>query len=294
MQLGVLPVGNASSIISWKSSQALAPANNARRVYQNLFGSLGGEIAEQEAIQLRQQSILDQWTREISRLNSDLSSVHRQVLDQHLTQIEEVEKRLNESGSLACSNTLNITNGDSFYTQNDNFPTIGKQMMDMIVLALSCGQYQAASLVWSQAQSKIVHRGILGASATNHHSYTHNSNLEKAWGEISKIDKWYAEQFSYLLDNLANTMDSQGGRLIDSTLLFWTSETGSARSHNPVDLAATLAGNYKGRFRTGYAYDHNDGPLNDVFSSIATGLDIPTDKFGKQSFATGRYNAILT
>lgn len=294
LQLGVLPVGNNKSIISWgKTGQRLAPAGNARRVYESLFGSLVGEVAEQEAIRLRQQSILDQWTREISQLNADLSSVHRQVLDQHLTQIEEVEKRLNESEALTCSSSLNITNADDFYTQNDNFPEIGKQMMDMIVLAFSCGQHQAASLAWSYSGSNVVPRWALGARASSHHSITHAANADEAWENISKIEIWYAEQFAYLVNKLSQTMDSQGERLLDSTILYWTSEVGSARSHEGKDVVATIAGNYKNRLRTGYLLDNNNNPLNNVLASIATALDVPTDKFGEQDFATGRYNDML-
>lgn len=294
LQLGVLPSGGNDSILSWAGDRnPLTPERNARRVYDTVFQSLSGSAQEQAAIRFRDQSILDQWTKELQQLKADLGSVHREVFDQHLTHIEEIEKRLNEnlteSGSASCAASLNITNDDNFYTQNDSYPEIGKQMMDIIALAFACGQHQTATLAWSDAGSFVVPRWVLGANARNHHTITHAADVDQAWDDLSKIEIWYNEQFSYLIDKLAQTLDLQGGRLLDSTILYWTSETGSARSHSGAALSAVFAGNYKNRLRNGVLLDHDRQPLNDILSTIATVLDVPTNKFGNTDFSTGQH-----
>ena len=294
LQLGVLPSGGNDSIISWAgANKPLAPERNARRIYDTIFQSLSGSTEEQDAIRFREQSILDHWVKELQQLQADLGSVHREVFEQHLTNIEEIERRLNENiegNGSACGATLDITNNDNFYTQNDSYPEIGRQMMDIIALAFSCGQYRTASLAWSDAGSFIVPRWVLGASARAHHTITHAADAAQAWEDISKIDVWYNEQFAYLVDKLAQTLDQQGGRLLDSTILYWASETNHARSHSGAGLEIVLAGNYKNKLRNGILVDHNNRPLNDILSTVANVLDVPTGRFGNTDFSTGQQN----
>ena len=76
-----------------------------------------------------------------------------------------------------------------------------------------------------------------------HHSLSHIDDGNAAGiAQFVQAERWYAEQFSYLLDSLKATPDPEGGTLFDSTLVVWCKELGDGRLHDCKSVPWVLAG----------------------------------------------------
>ena len=77
-----------------------------------------------------------------------------------------------------------------------------------------------------------------------HHSLTHKEDQQD---NVAKIDKFYAQQFSYILDELKKSKDHQGKSLFASTTSVMGSGLGYGFDHRYDRLAVVVAGkNIKG------------------------------------------------
>ncbi len=293
LRLGVVPTPSHEGVMSYAGpQQPLFPERSAARVFSTLFQGAAGSPADVERIRLRRQSVLDRWTGELNALRTKLDGERRTTLDAQLAQIRAVETQL--ASPRTCS-TAPFTNPDRFYSSATNFPAIGKQMIDLTVSALACDLTRVVSLLWSGSGS---HQRHPWATAVNqdHHAFTHAADAVAADREVAKVYQWYTEQFAYLLAKL-DAIPEDGGTMLDNTVVLWTSELGSHRSHSGFDMRVVVAGNANAYFKTGSYYPFpglrtDQQPLNNLLAELATGVGVPTEKFGDPTFATGQLPAI--
>ncbi len=281
-------IGNAKSFVSWKgANRPINPSRNPRLLFDATFKNLSnnGNSAEMNAIRERGNSLLDVWTEEIAALKSSLSADHRSALDAHLTQLNELEKNINRTIDDGCKKPSTI-NSDQFYRDTaNNYPVIGRHFIDIIASAFSCGLHRTATIAWNSAGGNIRHKWISGINE-GHHSISHAADRVASRLQLAKIDQWYTEQFAYLLKKLTE-LNTGESKLLDSTLIYWGTETGDVRSHSGGGMRLLLAGNYNNYFKNGVYLGKQGLPVNNLLAEIATGLGVPTEKFGNPEFATG-------
>jgi hypothetical protein len=99
-------------------------------------------------------------------------------------------------------------------------------------------------------------------------------------------------------DELATSKEVDGSRLLDHTLLVFTSQIGYC-DHSLERLPWFTIGNVDGYFRTGRlitfgrttdpkaTWRTNGRPHNDLFLTVAQAMGIPADKFGEPTVCTG-------
>ena len=92
--------------LSWSSPTTPLPSEaQPRIVFETLFGD-GGTPQQRAAAMARRASLLDAVTSEIKRLKTRLGSGDRNKVDQYLTSIREVERRIAQAESNAKDNPL--------------------------------------------------------------------------------------------------------------------------------------------------------------------------------------------
>src|SRR5690606_23595814 len=118
-------------------------------------------------------SILDFVDKKYVGLSAKLGAADRAKLDQHLTQIRDLERRImvdapttptaacvaptrvdtsgyNPTSGLNSSDTGSIRDIET----DAKIPEVGRFMMDMMVMALACDRTGVASLQWSDTEAK--------------------------------------------------------------------------------------------------------------------------------------------
>ncbi|MFT4623314.1 MAG: hypothetical protein ACI8PZ_001970 [Myxococcota bacterium] len=216
----------------------LPPDDDPTSVYDRLFGDvlLGDEAAA--TLRDRRARVLDITRGQLNDLHARLGAVEQSKLDAHLGALADMERALDI--------VLTCEPGDrpdaGWMYDNDRFPDIGAAQRTLAVQALACGVTNVVSLQWAHTVSPVVF-SWLGLS-DGHHTLSHADPTNAAGvADYVLAERWFAEQFRALLDDLASLPDPEGGgSLLDTTLVVWAQEMGDGRLHVCTDVPWVLAG----------------------------------------------------
>lgn len=268
--------------------QYVPPDDSPKSVFSRLFGDVAAPGAVDHTL-ARRKSVIDLVKAEIGDLRARVGAEEKAKLDQHLDAIRKVELGLSgpAPGSGCEAPDPPAIAGDY---DNDAFPDVGKAQMDLLVLALSCGMTRVASLQWNHTVGPAVFSWV-GASE-GHHTLSHSDDGNTAGvASFVKAERWYAQQFAYLLDRLAAAPDPEGGALLDSTLVVWCKELGDARLHDCKSVPWVLAG---GRyFQRGRYLDFKGAPHQKLLVSICQALGLSNTTFGDAAAGQGPLDGLV-
>ncbi len=213
-----------------------------RKLFDSVF--LGENINPDEAARLamRDISILNHVTDDIKALKKVLGSRDQQTLDQHLTQISELEKSVQAPYSASCvlpSQPAN-DNGQVPYSleQQDEYAHL---MIDLCVFALRCNLTRVAliSLGGSQSARTFPSLGV----TIPYHDVCHGPYpIEQRRALYAKITQWHMEQLAYLFNQLRTPDTTTGETLLDSSVFVALSEFSSGETHYANELPIIVAG----------------------------------------------------
>jgi hypothetical protein len=220
--------------------------------------------------------------------NKTLGYEDKQMLDKHLQSIRDLETRLDAAGVLgeACQEPTVALPGSNFQ-QNDQYPVTGRAQMDMLVMALACDMTRVASLQWSRSVSNVQHNWVPLRLGEGHHSLSHyDDNTGDAQADLLEINKWYSEQFAYML-GLMDDIQEGDNTLLDNSVVVWVNELGKGNSHTRRDIPFMLAGGAKGYFNTGRHIDFGGEPHGKLLVSLTHAMDKPVSTFGVPQYSQG-------
>ena len=199
---------------------ALFPEQNPRQVWANLFGEFEAPKADREL----RLSVLDATKEDIAALNERLGTTDKQRLDAHLQSISELETKIT-----ALPPVCEITDQPLFENVEDNGQeelfNVNRIMSELIALAFVCDTTRVASNLFCSVASESVF-GDTGNPSTHHgHSHADDEGYNQ---NIQFIMSCLAQ----LLVTLQETQDAEGESLLDSTLVFASSELSQGWSHS--------------------------------------------------------------
>ena len=295
LELGVYVRGsnNRHRLAYRGSNDPLPPQNSPYAVFDRLFAdTAGGDAAAIERLRLRRMSVLDSVNGDLAELRGRLPNEHRLRLEAHLESLREVERRVESAslGGAVCEQPELGTPLDP--ERNENYPTMGQLQMDMLVAALACDKTRISTLMWSGSTSNQTFSFIDGVGSQGHHDMSHEANSSgTAKEQLVRINRWYSEQFAYLLGAL-DAIPEGDGTMLDNTLILWGNELSDGDSHNLREHKWVLAGNAAGYFRTGRYVQTGDVPHNNLLVSIANAMGVATDTFGAPEHCTGSLDGL--
>jgi hypothetical protein len=236
-------------------NQPLPNENSPYRLFDRITaGQTGRSEAELAAIRERRQSVIDFVRAELHDLSAQLGTREQQKLEAHLQAVRAVEQRLQRGGdALRACGGLTL-GGEIDLSANDNFPLILKLQTDILVNALACDATRIVTFLPSKAYSMTRHPWA-GVNA-EHHSVSHDLTDEGNRQNIA-INRWYMEQFAYLLQELDKIPEGDG-TLLDNSLVVCGAEQNHGGLHIPNPGIVCLAGGLGGAFRTGRYVDYHE------------------------------------
>ena len=209
-------------------------------------------------------STLDFVGDQTRRLSRALSPVDQHRMDQYLTAVRDLEKRLHSAQEWEYKPKPQVA---APLPEENNDPRQFVERSNMI--------FDVLSLALQTDSTRIV---SLFIDTTVIHNITHHGNRPELLAELRGHEERQFDALNRFLTSLRDS-DEGGSSLLDRTMVFYGTCMGSANSHSNVNLPALLIG---GGFRHGQhlAFDtENNYPLSNVYVSILQRLGIEVDEF---------------
>lgn len=281
-----LTVGDEGGIhggcqISWtKSGVRVPPITGPAELFEKLFVSDSPDRQARRVQDNRvQASILDSVREEANRLSRRVNQEDKDKLDEYLTSVRDVEKRLE-----LRQRWEHQPKPKAPFDQPANRNTVEDLPMlyELIALALQTDSTRIATLEIG-GDFLPQHLGI----KKDYHGLSHHGNSEDAIADLITLEKYQIAQFGKFLTRLSKISDGERS-LLDSTAVLFGSGMSDANSHRNSDLPIILAGGgYKhGEFREVPREGVKKVPLCNLFVDIAQKMGVETDSFGS---STGRF-----
>jgi hypothetical protein len=291
---------------------------NPKQAFDTLFGGFvpsNDPVAAAAAARKAAlgQSVLDFVTGDLGRLRKRLAPAEQQKLDQHLSSLSDLQKRLGGGGPVGplCMPPgppdatkfpkLRQYNGGEPY-----FDAITDAHIELIAQAFACDVTRFATLLMNDLSYA---GNPLGLPSDNHGAVAHpyssspvgangtpvgNGNPD-TWVPLAKFNRYAYSKVAKLMQRL----DALG--VLDHTIIYATSDMGNPALHSTRNVPTVLAGGANGIFRMGRRLKLNpDCPTstpwcspgdatfkpvtnNHVLVSIAQAFGVQMDSFGTQT-----------
>ena len=264
-----------SDTISWASpTEPLPMVRDPRIAFERLFGD-GATAEERLQRRILDRSILDGIVGDISCLQSNLASSDKTRLDEYLTDVRELERRIQnverynaKSGQAALPTApLGIP---------ESYDEHVKLMFDLQVLAFMTDVTRVTAFKLSRDVSQRVF-SIAGVN-TPFHSASHHGESPAKIAEYAKINRYHVSLLAYFLDKLKATSDGDGN-LLDHTVVLYGSPMGDSNVHNHKRVPLLLAGHGNGAFKGNMHLKTAEGtPTANAYLTLLhrLGVDVPS------------------
>jgi len=274
-----LTVGSESGIhggcqISWtRTGTRVPPVPGPEQLFRLLF--VGVDESEKAVAADRfnlQGSILDLVRDDANRFQRKLNHQDRSKLDEYLTSVRDVEKRIGMRRSW-----IDVPKPDAPFAapKNRNLVEDLPLLYDLIALALQTDSTRIATLEIG-GDFDPPDLGVNG----NYHGLSHHGQLEDRIEALITLETYQIEQFVRFVDKLSSIEEGEQ-RLIDQTTVLFGSGMGNANSHTNTNLPVVLAGGGfdHGRLLAFDSKSKNRPPLTNLFVSMLQEFGIETDHF---------------
>ncbi|MEO1273368.1 MAG: DUF1552 domain-containing protein, partial [Myxococcota bacterium] len=214
--------------------------------------------ARLEAVRRKGQSVLDFIKGDLSRLQPRLAHPERLKLDQHLTSLREIEKRLegpSVNGAM-CTRPNEPPHFDRYRQYNGgepNFDAITDLQIDLLAQAMACDVTRFGTLWLEDLSRGGAEPAGLQLPDDNHGDLAHRYYSRRfdregdpnTWLELGKLNRYHYGKCARLLQRLHEF------GVLDETLVWISSDMGDPNAHSSRNVPCLLAGGTGGAFRMG-------------------------------------------
>ncbi len=271
--------GTYKTHISWRTPTSPAPYEiNPKAVFDRLFTS-GSSQLRQTTIAERdyyRRSILDYVMDDAQRVRERVSPADQRKLDQYLTGVREVERRIQNSASSADlpDSGFNRPSGIP-----EDFDEHLRLMCDLMVLAFQTDSTRAASfMVTKEATDR--NYPWLGFT-DGHHELSHHGGDEEKNRKLREIDQYHITILAYMIEKMMTVEEADGSTLLDNSLVLYGSGISDGDRHDHINLPVIVLGKGGGTFRTGqFLKCRTETPMSNLLLSMLIQVGVPVDRFG--------------
>ena len=267
--------------LSWASPTEPLPSEaHPRLVFEMLFGA-GGSPEQRAAAITRRASLLDTVNQEIKRMQRVVGSADRNRMDQYLTSIREVERRIQLAESNVKDNPL--PDLDRPVGVPESYSEHARLMFDLQVLAFQGDITRVVSFQLAREASTRSYPEI--GVPEPHHPVTHHGNNPEKLAKVAKINQFHVSLFAEFLEKL-KAIPEAGGTLLDHSVYMYGSGMGDPDKHDHTNLPILIAGGASQNMDGGRHIRYADPcPLSNVHLTLLNKVGVPLETFAD---STGR------
>jgi hypothetical protein len=272
-----------SSHISWQNANSPMPME----VYPSLaFDSLFDNQGSRRTL-----SILDRVREQAEALNRRVSNSDRGKLDEYLTSVREVERRVERTRThknRADERARDRKRPALTMRRPDNgLPEDIRQhmrlMCDIIALAFQTDKTRVATLLLCRDLSGLFYPFLDVRLA--HHPASHDDGSDA----YERVTRYYVSQLAYLANRLA-AMPEEESTVLDNSCLLFLSNMWSGSRHDSSKLPLVTVGGLGGTLETGRVLDYtrrgdDARKLCSLYLSLMNRMGVRAERFGD---ATGQ------
>ena len=278
-------VGNCDSGYSCAYTNSLAwrgpatpmpPETNPRLVFERLFGDLDTSLpAETRARRLQyRRSILDLVRERTAQIATDLGPADKRKLDEYLTSIREIERRIEKAEQDLTDLRPNIDKPTGIPV---SYAEYIKLMFDLQVVAFQTDLTRVVTMMMGREGSMRTYPEI--GVPDPHHPLSHHGNDSEKIAKIAKINQFHVSLFAEFLVKLKATKEGDG-TLLDHSLYLYGSGLSDGNRHTHDDLPVLLVGR-GGGFRLGSHIVYPKGtPMTNLFLTLLDRVGVRQESLG--------------
>ena len=181
--------------------------------------------------QAQQRSILDFVMDDARSLDGELGNKDRHKLDEYLTSVRDVEKRIEAAEQFGQTPDPNIDTPAGIPASYVDYVQL---MYDMMVLAFQTDTTRVATFLVANEGSNRTFSEI--GISEGHHYLSHHMGSKDKIGKVAKIDRFYAEQFARFLKKLSETKDADGNSILHNSMIVYGSGNSDGNRHTHYNL----------------------------------------------------------
>lgn len=261
--------------MSWtRNGVNVPPVDRASDLFKALFLADDAQSRRRKAQAYDENaSILDAIGSHAKLLERKLGKTDREKLDEYLTSVREVERKLGMSQAWLDKPKPKV--GMSAPADGGFMETL-PVMYDLIALALQTDSTRVAAL------------GISGSIDTDdlglrggYHGFSHHGKSETLRRGLLVIEKFQTSQLARFLTKLRSMKDGDGSPLLDRTMVLFGSGMGNGSSHSNKKLPILLAGGgfQHGEHKSYPTSRHRRVPLTNLYTTMLQRFGLEMDKF---------------
>jgi hypothetical protein len=267
-----------SSHISWQTPDSPVPVEvYPSLAFDNLFENRGS---------LLNVSILDRVKDRAEALTKQISSGDKLRLDEYLSSVREVEKRVDGMRKTkdTADDLAKQRNRPAFTMERpanglpEDLRDHARLMCDIIAIAFQTDKTRVASLLLSRDLSALYYPFLEVREGD------HAASHDNASDGYERISRFHLSQFAYLAAKL-DSMPEGNGTVLDNSCLMFLSNLWIGRKHDNTRLPLVLAGGLGGTLETGRSLSYlglpdEDRKMCSLYLSIMNRMGIKADRFG--------------
>jgi hypothetical protein len=267
-----------SSHLSWQTPESPVPVEvYPALAWDSLFDNRGSMLNI---------SILDRVKGRAQDLSRKISATDRGKLDEYLTSVREVEKRV-EVMRKGMEDAKDNAKAKNIPVAMMDRPASGlpedlrehaKLMCDIVAIAFQTNKSHVASLIISRDLSAMYYPFL--DVKEGHHAASHDNSSDG----YERIANFHVSQYAYLASKLDGMKEGEGTVLDNSCLLFM-SNMFVGRKHDNTRLPLVTAGGLGGTLQTGRSINllqeaEDKRKMCSLYLSLMDRYGVKLDKFG--------------
>jgi hypothetical protein len=290
LQLCAGEIRNNAAMSLNENGIPLPPIIRPSVMFGKIFGGKAADMERQQYLLESGRSLLDDVREEARILSGQVGRQDKDKLDEYLTGVREVEKKLarrrdwldkpfpaKEPGFALPEPELVA---ESMLLQNEDL------MWDLMALAIKNDSCRVFSLTIPLGGAAL----LLGESltTTSYHGLSHHGNKKGKVDELVEVEKVHMKGAARFMKSLKETRESDGSNMLDSTTLLIGSAMADASKHRRVDYPLMIAGGgykHQRHISCGADQENKNEMACDLYVTVLQQLGVEMD-----SFATSKSN----
>ena len=249
------------------------PINNPATLFRGLFVNSPQSAREAERTRLKHRaSVLDALRDSASVLNRTLNAADRDKLDQYLTSVRDVERRLQMSKEWLNRPKPKAPIDEVLDEERQHIDEVAL-LYDLMALALQTDSTRVATL-----ETGLGFR-TAELDLGGYHGLSHHGKSKDRIGQLQIVEAFLTTKLSNFISRLKEA------KIFDNTLVVFGSGMSDGSRHSNRNLPVLLAG---GEFKhQGHvvcpAEQHKRVPLSNLWLSVLQWFGSETDRFGRST-----------
>ncbi|MCE9532573.1 MAG: DUF1552 domain-containing protein, partial [Planctomycetes bacterium] len=232
--------------------------------FERLFAGNDANRVQRNALR---RSVLDYVREGSNALAQQLGADDRRRMDEYLSAIREIERRIERAASFPAVPRPDLTIQAGIPR---DYQEHCRLMCDLIVLAFQSDITRICTFALANELSDLSYPA--DGIREGHHGITHQG--ERGYPQLTLVNRLHLRQMAYLLGRLKSVREGSG-TLLDRCLIAYGSALSDGGAHSNSNLPILLAGSAGGTVRTGRHIRYaNDTPLNNLWLSMLERVDV--------------------